>query len=147
MFQWQVLLTPLGGFTLDLMHKCLGHPNYATLCRMINKGLVKGVVVHDPNGNPTDVCDACMCAKMTLAPFVSCPSCAIKHLERVHSDICGDFDSATIGGNQYLVTLIDDMSGMLWVRPLKQKSYFFSLFIQMDSMFHTHYGIHFTALH
>src|SRR5258708_15647904 len=49
-----------GRVTLDLMHKHLGHPNYATLHRMINKGLVKGVIVHDPKGNPTSVCDACM---------------------------------------------------------------------------------------
>ncbi len=34
-----------GRVTLDLMHKHLGHLNYATLCCMINKGLVKGVVV------------------------------------------------------------------------------------------------------
>ncbi len=132
---------------LDLMHKHLGHPNYATLHRMIKKGLVKGVVVHDPNGSPASVCDACMHAKMTSAPFTSHPSCAIKHLKRVHSDICGDFDSPTIGGNHYLATLIDDMSGMLWVCPLRQKSDFLNWFIQMDSMFTNQFGRHVGALH
>ncbi len=87
-----------------------------------------------------------MCAKMTSAPFVSHPSHAIKHLERVHSDICGDFNSVTIGGNCYLATLIDNMLGMLWVHPLKQKSDFLSWFTQMDSMFANQYGRHVGAL-
>ena len=49
--------------TLNLLHKCLGHPSATTLWWMIWKGLVGGVAVWEIELLPDPVCDACIRAK------------------------------------------------------------------------------------
>ena len=79
---------------------------------------------------------------MTSLPFQNGHLRACKCLDRLHSDLCGEFERPTIAGNQYFATLIDDMSGMLWVHPLKHKSDFVDWFINMDKIFLNQYGCH-----
>ena len=47
-----------------------------------------------------------------------------------------------IAGNWYFATLIDDMSGMIWLRPLKHKGDFMDWFIDLDRRFLNQYGRH-----
>src|SRR5260370_39693732 len=100
---------------------------------MIWKGLVKGVNVQDIEGLPNHVCDACIKAKMTSLPFKIGHKCATKQLKHVHSDICGEFEHPSIGGNHYFAILIDNMSRMIWAHPLKHKSDFSDWFFKMDT--------------
>ena len=134
------------GITLDILHKRLGHPNLSTLQQMIRKGLVKGINVQDVGSNTSLVCNACIKAKMTSAPFNTGHKCAVRRLQCVHSDLCGEFEHPTLGGNCYFATLIDDMSGMIWVRPLKLKADFVDWFIKMDAIFLNQYGTHIGTL-
>ena len=60
----------------------------------------------------------------------------------MHSDLCGEFEHTSLGGNHYFATLIDDMSGMIWISPLKLKADFVTWFIKMDAMFLNQYGTH-----
>src|SRR5260370_27961768 len=113
---------------------------------MIQKGLIKGVSVQDIEGVPEHVCDACTRAKMTSLPFGIGHKHATKRLNCVHSNICGEFKHPSLGGNQYFATLINDMSGMIWVWPLKHKANFLDWFIKMDSIFSNHYGRHIGTL-
>ena len=109
---------------------------------MIQKGLVKGVTVRDIERSTDHVCDACIRAKMTSSPFNIGHKRATKRLERIHSDLCGELEYPSLGGNRYFATLIDDMSGMIWVRPLKHKGDFVDWFIKMDSTFANQYRRH-----
>ena len=52
--------------TLNLIHKRLGHPSASTLHKMIKRGLVTGIMVHDLESMEGFVCDACIQAKMYL---------------------------------------------------------------------------------
>ena len=84
---------------------------------------------------------------MTSSPFKIGHKHATKQLECVHSDICGEFEHPSIGGNRYFATLIDDMSRMIWAHPLKHKSDFADWFFKMDAIFLNHYGRHVGTLH
>ncbi len=55
---------------------------------------------------------------------------------------CGEFEHPTLGGNCYFVMLIDDMSGMIWVCPLKHKADFVDWFFKMDAIFLNQYKRH-----
>ncbi len=45
-----------------------------------------------------------------------------KHLELVHSDVCGPINPKRLGGNRYYLTFVDDFSTKSWVYLLKDKS-------------------------
>ena len=109
---------------------------------MIQKGLVKGVDVQDIEGLSNHVCDVCIRAKMTSLPFNIGHKQATKRLERVHSDLCGEFEHPSLSGNRYFTTLIDDMSGMIWICPLNHKADFIDWFAKMDAIFFNQYGTH-----
>ena len=79
---------------------------------------------------------------MTASPFNIGHKCATKQLEHVHSDLCRELEHLSLGGNRFFATLIDDMSGMIWIHPLKHKGDFVDWFIKMDSTFANQYGRH-----
>src|SRR5260370_2133320 len=113
---------------------------------MIWKGLVKGVNVQDIKKLPNHVCNACIRAKMTSIPFQIGHRWATKQLECIYSDICGEFKHPSMGRNHYFTTLIDDMSGMVWLCPLKHKADFVDWFVKMDAIFINQYGRHISTL-
>src|SRR5260370_3245899 len=94
---------------------------------MIWKGLVKGTTVWDIE-DTNHICEACIKAKMTSLPFSLGHKHATRCLEQVHSDLCREFKHPSLGGNCYFATLIDDMSGMIWISPLKLKADFMTWF-------------------
>ena len=100
---------------------------------MIQKGLVRGTAVQDIEGDTSHICEACIKAKMTSLPFSLGHKHATRCLEQVHSDLCREFEHPSLGGNRYFATLIDNMSGMMWIQPLKFKADFVDWFIKMDT--------------
>ena len=98
--------------------------------------------MQDIEGDAHHACEACIKAKMTSLPFSLGHKCATRHLEQVHSDLCGEFEHPSLGGNHYFTTLIDHMSGMIWISPLKLKADFVDWFIKMDALFLNQYGTH-----
>ena len=109
---------------------------------MIWKGLVEGASVRDIESLPDPVCDACIRAKMSSLPFKIGHKRAAQQLEHVHSNLCGEFQHPSLGGNRYFAMLIDDMSGMIWICPLKHKADFVDWFLKMDAIFFNQYGRH-----
>src|SRR5260370_27598352 len=83
---------------------------------------------------------------MTSLSFLLRHEHTMRWLEQVHSDLCGEFEHPSLGGNHYFATLIDDMSGMIWVQPLKLKADFVNWFIKMDAIFFNQYGTHVSTL-
>jgi len=106
------------------------------------KGVSQGVEVCNLDATTDPVCNACLQAKMTLTPFQVGHVWASKQLEHIHSNLCGEFEHPTLGGNCYFATLINDMTGMMWVCPLKWKANFIDWFIKMDAMFNNQHGKH-----
>jgi hypothetical protein len=47
---------------------------------------------------------------------------AIQKLERVYMDFWGPYKTPTIGGNKYMLTIIDDFSRKLWIYLTKERS-------------------------
>ena len=98
------------------------------------------MVVYDLEESREMFCDACLQAKMTSPPFQSGHCHASRCLDRIHSDLCGEFEHLTLGRNLYFATLIDDMSGRIWVKLMKHKSDFITWFIEMDTLFMNQYA-------
>ena len=115
-------------------------PQHWSPAKKIKGGLVKGMVVQDLEESRDFVCDACLRAKMTSSPFQSGHHHAPRCLDCVHSDLSGEFKHPMLGGNLYFATLINDMSGRMWVEPMRCKSDFVSWFIELDTLFLNQYG-------
>jgi len=68
-------------------------------------------------------CEICAKAKQTRAPIKDGPAPRSNQLaQRVHSDVCGPMQTASLGGNKYFVTFIDDYSRYAKVYLMKEKS-------------------------
>jgi hypothetical protein len=60
--------------------------------------------------------------------FHSLPIKPKKHLELVHTDLCGPMQTDSIGGSFYFLTFIDDFSRKIWIYFLRHKSETFEKF-------------------
>jgi hypothetical protein len=65
--------------------------------------------------------------KMTRAPFPKAAR-AEEPLAIIHSDICGEMSTPTLGQEIYFITFIDDYSRFGYVYLLKHKSDGFDMF-------------------
>ena len=99
----------------SLWHERLGHVNYGTIQRMINKGLL-------PNHNIKErtKCEKCAQCKHTRKAFSNIARDS-SLLELIHSDVCDSGKVLTRGGRRYFVTFIDDYSKYCYVYLLKTK--------------------------
>ena len=71
----------------------------------ISTGLPKGTLVQ------IDMCKGCTMGKHTKATFHEKENRVAEILERVHSDVCGPFSTASTTKHRYYVILVDDFSG------------------------------------
>jgi transposase InsO family protein len=116
-----------------LWHQRYGHLNYASLMDMVNKGLVRGMDKIDVTKNTS--CKTCMISKVHVQPFPQASeSRAQELLELVHTDVCGPFETQSIGGSRYFLTFIDDMSRRTYVYFLKGKDEVFDKFMEYKNL-------------
>ena len=87
-------------------HARLEHVNTATMRIMIQKELVSGV----SNVNVIkDVCSSCLLGKHTRKMFPQATTYrATRPLELIHGDLCGPITPGMMGGNRYIIVVIDD---------------------------------------
>lgn len=97
-----------GHITFNVWHKRLGHPSFSRIKRLPH------LVSHVFDNNLTH-CDVCPLAKHKRLPFPSnsqdtssCP------FELIHRDIWGPFQSQSIDGFKYFLTIVDDYSRSTW---------------------------------
>jgi len=85
---------------------------------------VSGIVVTDlPAKVPgLGACAVCATGKSMHLPHKEGRGQASEYLERVHVDIAGPMPVASAGGRAYLFVVVDDYSGVVYTRPLWQKS-------------------------
>ncbi|PNX82394.1 retrovirus-related Pol polyprotein from transposon TNT 1-94, partial [Trifolium pratense] len=50
------------------------------------------------------------------------PERASAALQVIHSDICGPFEVASLGGSKYFITFVDEYTRMMWLDTIKLKS-------------------------
>ncbi|GBN28793.1 Retrovirus-related Pol polyprotein from transposon TNT 1-94 [Araneus ventricosus] len=94
----------------DLLHKRAGHLSNGGMIRL--KDMVEGFTF---NGELDD-CTSCIKGKMHRQPFPKGKTKRSKEiLGIVHTDLCGPMNVASIGGYQYFVSFIDDLSRMIFV--------------------------------
>jgi hypothetical protein len=108
----------------ELWHQRLGHLSYETVAKMVKHGAVKWLSVSEKTlrKKAAAVCDSCVMAKHAAKPHPESDSRARQALELVHSDLMGPFDVESAGGSKYILTAIDDFSGVAAVKLLKHKS-------------------------
>ena len=104
----------------EIWHRRLGHIGYTTLQHMLNKNLVDGFLVNEQTPKPD--CRACTEAKQTHKPFGEKSKRKTEPGELTHTDLWGPYPTASINGNSYYISFVDDTTKIGKVEFLKQKS-------------------------
>lgn len=109
-----------------LWHKCLGHPHYQTMGRMVQHQSVLAL----PDTPIIDLsCEVCFKGKQTRSRI---PKTRTQHsthiLELIHTDITRPFRVTLLGGARYFLVFVDDFSKYTFVYFLSEKSECFTKF-------------------
>ena len=98
---------------LTLWHHRLGHLNEVEVRKMLPQ-------INLGTGKLN--CVSCIKGKMSRSKFVKRDSRNQRKFGLVHSDVCGPFEIAAMGGYKYFVTFIDDCTGFCVAYLIRQKS-------------------------
>jgi transposase InsO family protein len=107
--------------SVDVWHQRLGHVSYPILQKMQSVPVVTGMKVEGSVPECSTTCDVCFEGKQARLPFHASESESCRPLELVHSDVIGKMPCKSIGGNQYVLTIIDDYSRYSEIVCLKSK--------------------------
>ncbi|GAU39052.1 hypothetical protein TSUD_396570 [Trifolium subterraneum] len=109
-----------------LWHYRYGHLNFKSLNQLSSKHMVVGLpLIHTPD----KLCEGCFASKQPRNSFKNTVYYRLTQpLHVVHSDICGPIETATLGGNRYFMTCVDEFTRKVWIYLLKEKSEAFSAF-------------------
>jgi len=102
--------------SIKLWHMRLGHTGEKSLQALAKQGLLKGA-----RTCKLKFCEHCIIEKKTKVKFSTVTHSIKGILDYVHSDVWGPTKTASIGGNHYFVTFIDDYSKRYWVYTMKHK--------------------------
>lgn len=113
------------------LHKALGYVSQTAIVHAIKMGLIKGVEL-DSTSQPR-FCDTCVKANTTCQLFLKKTESRAKHYgERVHMDLWGPSQTASIGGCTYYMSFTDDYSQETKLHFLKAKSNVLAAFKQYE---------------
>ena len=109
--------------TADLWHQRLGHVNARSLAHLLKHNKIQGISVTPAQlAHAAKHCEVCIMAKHAHAPHPTRQNQDIVFPgEVLHSDICGPYPVRALGGQQYVVTLLDQASDYAAVGLLKTK--------------------------
>lgn len=111
-----------------LWHCRFAHLNYGDIHKIVQKGLVQGLVLQSA-AKPDPICEPCLAGKQHRGPIPK-----VSHLRSssllglIHSDVHGPLPVCTRSGYCYWITFIDDFSRFWVVIQLRQKSDAFDAF-------------------
>ena len=100
--------------SVSLWHRWLGHMSQTAMKELSRFGYLPAF-----NFSDFSVCEHYLYGKQTQSPHKKGSSRKTKRLHLVHSDVCGPMPMASMGGELYFVTFIDDFSRKVWVYPLR----------------------------
>jgi hypothetical protein len=117
----------------QLWHRRYGHLGTQNMKRLVQEDMVTGL--NCKMTKKVGVCEPCAEGKQHRTKF---PDGDAKRsdtvLGLVHSDVCGKMSTQSLGGCQYFLTLIDDMTRYTWVYVLKHKHEVFNKFVEWKAM-------------
>ena len=80
-------------------------------------------------------CSPCIDGKIHKKQFLTTGGKrANKQLELIHSNVCGEVKTSSLGGFHYFLTFIDDNTWYVWVYILKSKSQVFQKFVEWKTL-------------
>ena len=106
----------------------------------ISTGLPNGTLVQ------IDTCKGCTMGKYEKTTFYEKDNRIVKILERVHSNVCGPFSTASTTKHMYYVIFVDDFSRKCWIYFLRKKDQMFSKFCEFKVLVEKDMGNHVKAL-
>ena len=117
----------------DIWHSRFGHLGVENMKRLVNSDLVEGL---DYNvTSEAKFCEPCTEGKIHKKKFPKTGGTrATEILELVHSDVCGKMDVPSLGGAEYFLSFVDDLSRYIWIYPIKYKSDVWEKFLEWQAM-------------
>ncbi|KAK3005699.1 hypothetical protein RJ639_017625 [Escallonia herrerae] len=105
-----------GACSLNLWHKCLGHPSpqVTKLVLVINLKKSSGIL--------NKSCDVCQRAKQTRDTFPLNDHRALDIFELIHCDLWDPYRTPSSCGASYFLTIVDDYSRGVWIVLLIDKT-------------------------
>ncbi|MCH79927.1 copia-type polyprotein [Trifolium medium] len=102
-----------------LWHMRYDHLNFKSLSYLQSNELVNGLPAIKI---PKDICQHCFLRKQSRKLFAKEIAMRAKQiLDVVYTDVCGPFDTLSLGGSKYFVSFIDEFSRMMWIQLMKSK--------------------------
>ena len=102
-----------------LWHQRYGHLHHQGLQRLARKKMVKGLI---PSMVEKEFeCEACIQGKRAKSSYISSKSKMKFVGELVHSDVCGPIQVRSRYGKWYIVSFLDDYSGMAKTYAIRSK--------------------------
>jgi transposase InsO family protein len=100
-------------------HERFGHLHFDALRRLSKEEMARGMPVVN---HVEQMCDTCVTTKQRRRAFPTAAAYrAQNQLELVHGDLCGPVTPATPVGNSYILLLVDNATGFMWVVLLPSK--------------------------
>jgi transposase InsO family protein len=109
----------------------LGHSNVEYVKKFLK---VYNIAADSISLNKIKNCVTCAEGKQSRPPFERSVSQTSEILELVHTDVMGPMETKTISGARYIVTFLDDYSGMVFVYFLKEKSEVYDFFVRFKTL-------------
>jgi transposase InsO family protein len=121
------LLAATGTAAVRLWHERLGHLGPDGLLRLVTDKMVTGIDLSAAAIKAAkaagDLCPTCVLGKATRFPFTGGNGDKAKQcLELLHSDLMGPIEPKTVGGNRFMLTVMDDYSGFSTIHLLVSKT-------------------------
>lgn len=104
---------------IALWHERYGHLNIPDLKKLQNKEMVRGL--DGLTGSKHFECETCLLGKIHEDTYHDSDYRADRNLALVHSDLCGPFKTASLGGAKYFMTFLDDHSRYAEIKLLRTK--------------------------
>ncbi|GAU38671.1 hypothetical protein TSUD_292530 [Trifolium subterraneum] len=84
---------------------------------------------------PKDMCRNFLVGKQSRKSFVDHIAMRAKNkLDVVYTDVCGPFDTTSLGGNRYFVSFVDEYSKMMWLYLIKTKDEVLTIFKKFKAL-------------
>ena len=106
-----------------LIHSRLMGVSRSTLLTMSKKNLMNDLPASKKIAKADCFCDSCVYAKMAKLPFKKkSQRTTSEPLELVHWDVFGQLAPHALGGERYVLIIVDDYTRAVWAIPLHKKS-------------------------
>ncbi|KAK2366753.1 putative mitochondrial protein [Trifolium repens] len=117
----------------NIWHYRLGHPSLQSY-NLIQKNDNYVSSLHHL------VCDTCHFAKQRKLSFPLSSSVSNNAFDLIHVDIWGPFETPSITGHRYFLTIVDDKTRFTWIRLMKSKSETRPCLVQFVSFVETQFS-------